>query len=161
MSAAPDPSHADKPALVHIEGVILDQSGGLLPGAKVHFAGDAGTATDVIADQTGSFRVDPAAGRYRVSAVETGYQEVEQPVEVHAGAPMRLTLTLKIEKNVETVTVTASDGYATTAQTTGSRVPIRVLDLPQSTYTVTQQLLEDRGVDSLRSEEHTSELQSP
>jgi outer membrane receptor for ferric coprogen and ferric-rhodotorulic acid len=63
---------------------------------------------------------------------------------------MQLTLTLKIEKNVETVTVTASDGYATTVQTTGSRVPIRVLDLPQSTYTVTHQLLEDRGVDSVK-----------
>src|ERR1700759_5128795 len=101
VSAAPDPSHADgKSGPAHIEGVILDKSGGLLPGAKVHFAGDAGTATDVIADQTGSFRVDLAAGRYRVSAVEAGYQEVEQPVEVHAGAPMRLTLTLKIEKNV-------------------------------------------------------------
>src|ERR1700753_2839579 len=73
-----------------------------------------------------------------------------QPVELHAGAPMLLTLTLKIEKNVESVTVTASDGYATTVQTTGSRVPIRVLDLPQSTYTVTHQLLEDRGVDSLK-----------
>src|ERR1700761_6151801 len=150
VSATPDPSHADKPALVHIDGVILDESGGLLPGAKVHFAGDAGTATDVIADQTGSFRVDLAAGKYRVSAVEAGYQQVEQPVEVHAGAQTHLTLTLTIEKNVETVTVTASDGYATTVQTTGSRVPIRVLDLPQSTYTVTQQLLEDRGVDSVK-----------
>jgi catecholate siderophore receptor len=150
-SAAPDPSHVDgKPALVHIEGVILDESGGLLPGAKVHFAGETGAATDVVADQTGSFRVDLAAGKYRVSAVQAGYQQVEQPVEVHAGAPMQLTLTLKIEKNVETVTVTASEGYATTVQTTGSRVPIRVLDLPQSTYTVTQQLLEDRGVDSLK-----------
>ncbi len=150
-SAAPDPSHADgKPALVHIEGVILDESGGLLPGAKVHFAGETGAATDVVADQTGSFRVDLAAGKYRVSAVQAGYQQVEQPVELHAGAPMQLTLTLKIEKNVETVTVTASEGYATTVQTTGSRVPIRVLDLPQSTYTVTQQLLEDRGVDSLK-----------
>jgi catecholate siderophore receptor len=75
---------------------------------------------------------------------------VEQPVELHAGAQTRLTLTLKIEKNVETVTVTASEGYATTVQTTGSRVPIRVLDLPQSTYTVTQQLLQDRGVDSMK-----------
>jgi outer membrane receptor protein involved in Fe transport len=75
---------------------------------------------------------------------------VEQAVELQGGAPTHLTLTLKIEKNVETVTVTASDGYATTVQTTGSRVPIRVLDLPQSTYTVTQQLLEDRGVDSLK-----------
>src|ERR1700758_3474288 len=125
VSAAPDPSHADKPALVHIDGVILDESGGLLPGAKVHFAGDAGTATDVIADQTGSFRVDLAAGKYRVSAVEAGDQQGGL-----AAAPMRLTLTLKIEKNVETVPVTASDGYATTVQNTGSRVPIRVLDLP-------------------------------
>ena len=46
--------------------------------------------------------------------------------------------------------MTASDGYASTVQTTASRVPIRVLDLPQSTYTVTHQLLEDRGVDSLK-----------
>jgi catecholate siderophore receptor len=82
--------------------------------------------------------------------VEAGYQQVEQSLELHAGAQTRLTLTLKIEKNVESVTVTASDGYATTVQTTASRVPIRVLDLPQSTYTVTQQLLQDRGVDSLK-----------
>jgi len=149
--AAPDPSHTDgKPATVHVEGLILDESGGLLPGAKVHFAGQAGTASDVTADATGSFRVDLPAGTYKVSAVQSGYQQVEQPVELHAGAQTRLTLTLKIEKNVETVTVTASEGYATTVQTTGSRVPIRVLDLPQSTYTVTQQLLQDRGVDSLK-----------
>ncbi len=150
-NAAPDPSHTDgKPATVHVEGVILDESGGLLPGAKVHFAGQAGTASDVTADAMGSFRVDLPAGTYKVSAVQSGYQQVEQPVELHAGAQTRLTLTLKIEKNVETVTVTASEGYATTVQTTGSRVPIRVLDLPQSTYTVTQQLLQDRGVDSLK-----------
>ncbi|HEX6495962.1 MAG TPA: TonB-dependent siderophore receptor [Acidobacteriaceae bacterium] len=148
--AAPDPPHDGKPALVHIEGVILDESGAALPGAKVHFAGQAGTAADVVADAAGSFHADLLSGTYRVSAVEAGYQQVEQPVELHAGAPTRLTLTLKIEKNVETVTVTATDGYAATVQTTASRVPIRVLDLPQSTYTVTHQLLEDRGVDNLK-----------
>ena len=136
--------------MVRVEGVIQDASGGVLPGAKVHFAGAAGAAADVVADGSGSFRIDLPAGTYRVSAVEAGYQQVEQSLELHAGAQTHLTLTLKIEKNVETVTVTASDGYATTVQTTGSRVPIRVLDLPQSTYTVTQQLLEDRGVDSLK-----------
>ncbi|MFL6427531.1 MAG: TonB-dependent siderophore receptor [Acidobacteriaceae bacterium] len=149
--AAPDPSHGDgKPAVVHVEGVILDESGAALPGAKVHFAAEAGTAADVVADAAGNFHADLLSGTYRVSAVESGYQQVEQPVELHAGAPMRLTLTLKIEKNVETVTVTATDGYATTVQTTASRVPIRVLDLPQSAYTVTHQLLEDRGVVSLK-----------
>src|SRR6476469_6999430 len=106
--AASDASHTDgKPATVHVEGVILDESGGLLPGAKVHFAGQAGTASDVTADATGSFRVDLPAGTYKVSAVQSGYRQVEQPVELHAGAQTRLTLTLKIEKNVETVTVTA------------------------------------------------------
>ena len=146
---APLPS-AEKPGMVRVEGVIQDASGGVLPGAKVHFAGEAGAATDVVADGSGNFRSDLPAGTYRVSAVEAGYQQVEQSLELHAGSQTRLTLTLKIEKNVETVTVTASDGYATTVQTTGSRVPIRVLDLPQSTYTVTQQLLEDRGVNSLK-----------
>jgi catecholate siderophore receptor len=136
--------------MVHVEGVILDESGGVLPGAKVHFAGEAGSSADAVADAAGNFHVDLMSGTYRVSAVESGYQQVEQSVELHAGAPTRLTLTLKIEKNVETVTVTATDGYATTMQTTASRVPMRVLDLPQSTYTVTHQLLEDRGVDSLK-----------
>ena len=150
-NAAPAPLiSSDKPGTVHVEGVIQDASGGLLPGAKVHFAGEAGTSTDAVADATGTFHIDLPSGRYRVSAVEAGYQQVEQSLELHGGAPTHLTLTLKIEKNVETVMVTASDGYATTVQTTGSRVPIRVLDLPQSTYTVTQQLLEDRGVDSLK-----------
>jgi catecholate siderophore receptor len=130
--------------------VILDESGGVLPGAKVHFAGAAGASADVVADAAGSFHVDLLSGTYRVSAVEAGYQQVEQPLELHAGAATRLTLMLKIEKNVETVTVTATDGYATTVQTTGSRVPIRVLDLPQSTYTVTHQLLEDRGANSVK-----------
>src|ERR1700733_14623196 len=147
--SAPLPS-AEKPGMVRVEGVIQDASGGGLPGAKVHFAGAAGAAADVVADASGNFHVDLPAGTYRVSAVEAGYQQVEQPLELHAGSPMRLTLTLKIQNNVESVTVTASDGYATTVQTTGSRVPIRVLDLPQSTYTVTHQLLEDRGVDSLK-----------
>jgi hypothetical protein len=136
--SAPDPSHAEgKPALVRVEGVILDDSGGVLPGAKVHFAGETGASADVVADAAGSFHVDLLSGTYRISAVEAGYQQVQQPLALHAGAPMRLTLTLKIAKNVETVTVTASAGYATTVQTTASRVPIRVLDLPQSTYTVT------------------------
>jgi catecholate siderophore receptor len=149
--SAPNPSHPEgKPGVVHVEGVILDESGAVLPGAKVHFASEAGTSADAVADATGNFHVDLMSGAYRVSAVESGYQQVEQSVELHAGAATRLTLTLKIEKNVETVTVTATDGYATTVQTTASRVPIRVLDLPQSTYTVTQQLLQDRGVDSLK-----------
>src|ERR1700712_363050 len=68
--AAGETSPSDgKPAIVHVEGVILDESGGLLPGAKVHFAGETGSATDVVADPTGSFRVDLPAGSYRVSAV--------------------------------------------------------------------------------------------
>jgi catecholate siderophore receptor len=144
------PVSPEKPAVVHVEGEIRDESGGLLPGAKVHFAGGEGASADAVADATGGFRLDLPAGTYRVSAIETGYQQTEQSLELHAGAQTRLTLTLKIEKNVESVTVTASDGYAATVETTASRVPIRVLDLPQSTYTVTHQLLEDRGADSVK-----------
>ncbi len=150
--AAPEAplSSSSKPGTVRVEGVIQDDSGGLLPGAKLHFAGEAGFTADVAADAMGSFHMDLAPGTYRVSAVQAGYQQLEQSVVVHPGTQTRLTLSLKIQNNVESVTVTASDGYASTVQTTASRVPIRVLDLPQSTYTVTHQLLEDRGVDSLK-----------
>ena len=89
---------ADKPGMVRVEGVIQDASGGVLPGAKVHFAGEAGAATDVVADESGNFRIDLPAGTYRVSAVEAGYQQVEQSVQLRAGVQTRLTLTLKIER---------------------------------------------------------------
>jgi catecholate siderophore receptor len=143
-------SSSSKPGTVRVEGVVQDDSGGLLPGVKLHFAGEAGFSADVTADAMGSFHIDLAPGTYQVSAVQAGYQQLEQAVVVHPGTQTRLTLSLKIQNNVESVIVTASDGYANTVQTTASRVPIRVLDLPQSTYTVTHQLLEDRGVDSLK-----------
>src|ERR1700743_3773993 len=66
----------DRPGTVHVDGVIQDASGGLLPGAKVHFAGEAGSSTDAVADATGAFHIDLPGGKYRVSAVESGYQQV-------------------------------------------------------------------------------------
>src|SRR3984885_15718366 len=52
--SAPLPS-AEKPGMVRVEGVIQDASGGVLPGAKVHFAGAAGAAAEVVAGGTGKF----------------------------------------------------------------------------------------------------------
>jgi catecholate siderophore receptor len=138
------------PGQVRIEGVVQDDSGGLLPGAKLHFAGEAGFTADVTTDATGAFHLDLPVGSYRVSAVEPGFQQTEEPFTVNPGTAERLTLTLKIQNNVESVTVTASDGYANTVQTTAARMPIRLLDLPQSAFTVTHQLLEDRGVLSVK-----------
>ncbi len=147
--AEASPAH-EADAKVQVEGVILDASGGLLPGAKVHFSGDAGGSIDVVADAGGSFRTELPAGRYRVSAIQSGFQQIDQALVLRPGAQTRLTLTLKIQNSVESVTVTASDGYAATTQSTASRVPIRVLDLPQTAYTITHQLLEDRGADSVK-----------
>lgn len=59
-------SSSSKPGAVRVEGVIQDDSGGLLPGAKLHFAGEAGFTADVVADGMGSFHLDLAPGTYRV-----------------------------------------------------------------------------------------------
>ena len=139
-----------EPGQVRVDGVVQDDSGALLPGAKLHFVGETGFAADVTADAVGAFHIDLPAGSYRVSAVQAGFQQTEEPLIVRPGAPLRLTLSLKIVKDVESVIVTASDGYATTMQTTAARVPMRILDLPQSVFTVTHQLLEDRGVLSVK-----------
>ena len=76
-------SSSSKPGAVRVEGVIQDDSGGLLPGAKLHFAGDAGFTADVVADRMGSFHIDLAPGTYRVSAVKRGISRLSSRWTVH------------------------------------------------------------------------------
>lgn len=149
-NAATFPAAEAPDTSAHIDGVVKDTSGALIPGAHVHFVSEAGQAVEVFADAAGTFRVDLPAGHYLLSAVQTGYEQQEEPLDVAANVPAHLLLTLKIHGTVESVTVTAETGYAATEATAATRVPMSVLDTPQSIYTITHQLIEDRGATSLK-----------
>jgi Carboxypeptidase regulatory-like domain len=75
-----------EPGQVRVDGVVQDDSGALLPGAKLHFVGETGFAADVTADAVGAFHIDLPAGSYRVSAVQAGFQQTEEPLIVRPAA---------------------------------------------------------------------------
>jgi len=146
-----DPGAAAAPvdAPVHVEGVVKDTSGAIVPGAHVRFAPATGRPVDVFADASGAFHLDILPGHYLLAAVQTGYEQQEEPLDVAANAPAHLVLTLKIHGTVESVTVTADTGYTATSATAATHVPMSLMDTPQSVYTITNQYIEDRGATSL------------
>ncbi len=137
-------------APVQVDGVVKDTSGALVPGAHVRFTPQDGAPVEVFADDAGAFRSSLQTGHYLLSAVQTGYEQEEEPLDIAAGAPVHLQLTLKIQGTVESITVTSETGYAATSETSATKVPMRMLDTPQSVYSVTSQIIEDRGVTSLQ-----------
>jgi catecholate siderophore receptor len=140
----------DANAPVEVSGVVVDASGAMVPGAAVRFSPVNGTPIEVTADSAGAFHVLLKIGHYQISAVQTGYEQQERPLELASSSPTRLTLTLKIKGNVESITVVADVGYTATSAITATRVPMSLLDTPQSIYAVTSQLIEDRGAESLK-----------
>lgn len=135
---------------VQVEGTVQDPSGAIIPQAQVRFSVSGNADVDVVADAAGAFRVKLPAGHYMLSAVHAGYEQKQQPVDLIANTPAHLTLTLQIHGAVESLTVTSDAGYVATTDVTAGRVPMRVLDTPQSIFSVTQQSIQDRGATSLR-----------
>src|SRR5262249_40293649 len=128
-AAAVDGSAPDSP--VQVDGVVKDTSGALVPGAHIRFNSATDAPVEVVADEAGAFQTRLRTGHYLLSAVQTGFEQEEEPLDVSGDIPTHLLLTLKIRGTVESITVTAQTGYGATSATTATRVPMRVLDTPQ------------------------------
>lgn len=134
----------------HIYGVVEDAGGAVIPQTRIRLVRETGLMILAVADDSGAFHINLPAGHYRLSAVSAGFQQKEEAVDLAPGVQTHLLITLKIQGKVESVTVTAETGYAATVETTATRVPMPMLDVPQSVYTVTQQALRDRDAESLK-----------
>ncbi|TAK11180.1 MAG: carboxypeptidase regulatory-like domain-containing protein, partial [Acidobacteria bacterium] len=113
-----------------ISGVVVDATGGVVPGATVTVKNEATNATfEVVSGSNGAFTVPSlTVGSYTVSVQLQGFKTfVAKEVRVTAGAPTSIKATLEVGGLEQTVTVEAA---AAMVQTTGSSVA-KTIDLKQ------------------------------
>jgi len=101
------PQDAASKATIH--GHIADQTGALIPGAKVTVTSASGKiAATATADASGAYSVSGlAAGSYIVSATFSGFADfTSQPIAVTAGQIKRVDIAMAIEVAQQSVVVT-------------------------------------------------------
>ncbi|MDR3504898.1 MAG: carboxypeptidase regulatory-like domain-containing protein [Acidocella sp.] len=94
-----------------LAGTVADSSGAALPNAKVTVTNlDRGDVKVVVSDATGGFRVPLLIpGKYKVSAVASGFETATTTATVSAGIVTTLTLHLPIGKASTTVEVAGGE----------------------------------------------------
>jgi outer membrane receptor protein involved in Fe transport len=103
-----------------IQGTIVDQSGGVLPGVTVSATNtETGIARAMVTDETGSFRAELLpVGRYKVSAELAGFAPASRPdVAVTVGGVVTLKLDMRLATVAESVSVSATPPVLETTRT--------------------------------------------
>jgi hypothetical protein len=93
-----------------IEGVVTDDSGGILPGVTVTITNlDTGDTRVVVTGGNGLYRAPLLSlGRYRVSAELQGFKKFEQTgINISAGQTAVISVKLGVGELSETISVTA------------------------------------------------------
>lgn len=114
-----------------LRGQVQDVLGGLVVGGTVTVTDAAGVSRTATTDEQGRYAfAGLPPGRYTVRAEATGFEVYENSeVEVTAGAPEPLNITLNVAIAAEEVTVTAESPVSTEPESEASAVVIRGADL--------------------------------
>jgi len=134
---------------VQLAGLVRDPAGLVLAGAQITLLRGDLTLATATSDAEGRFHLAAPVGTARLAITATGMALHEESIEIVAGAPIHLERSLALAQATSSVLVSAS-GYQTEEQTSGSRIPTRLLDLPQTTTTISQDFLRDRAVESMQ-----------
>ena len=103
-----------------IQGTVVDQSGGVLPGVTVSANNtETGVTRTMATDETGSFRAELLpVGRYSVSAELAGFAPASRPdVTVTVGGVVTLRLDMRLATVAESISVSAAAPVIETTRT--------------------------------------------
>jgi len=134
-----------------VAGTVLDQSGGVLPGATVTLTNiGTGQVMTAVSGETGAFLFPQVAvGTYKVTVSLEGFKAAEfTDVNVAVGQQYSLTARLAIGAQTETITVEAGASLVqtTTPEVTSTVVQRQVLDIPLANRDVTNLINLQAGV---------------
>jgi catecholate siderophore receptor len=125
-----------------LSGVVVDSSGGVIPGALVRWRGADGEQTTVT-DAQGRFTLpQPVAATGTLTVVIGGFAPARLSVGP-SSAPLRIVL----EPLSLTETVTVQGDAPRTAASTRSGIPAR--DVPQSMTLISRDLIADQAMDGM------------
>src|SRR2546426_5530374 len=148
-----------------INGAVRDQSGAVMPGVDITVMQTAtGLMRTTVTNETGSYVfANLPIGPYRLEAALPGFRTyVQTGIVLLVGSNPEINAVLIVGQVAEAVEVIADAALVETRSTGVGRVidNQRVLELPLNGRQATE-LIFLSGMATPRSEEHTSELQSP
>jgi len=127
---AQTPAQAQSTGTATLRGHIADQTGALIPAAKIVITNALGVAvTSTTADATGSYSVNGLApGGYIVQANVEGFAPFSSPtVQLAANQSKRVEIVMAIEASEQSVTVTDEEGAPLVSTDAGSNASAIVL----------------------------------
>src|SRR4051794_29782017 len=131
---------------VRITGVVLDSSGGVIPGAEVTITNATGGRTVLATDAAGRFATAPSgSGPFTVVVVAHGFAPA---IEADAQPSVPLTVRVTpagVEEHVDVVSATRPATVASTA----TRTSTPLLHIPQAIDVVAAPVLQEQAVTSL------------
>src|SRR5262245_11021568 len=148
------PAATSAQSAISVTGTVLDQSGGVIPGARVTVTPVGSTETLASAtDQRGEFTLSLSPGRYGVTIGADGFLELTETLAVSTGPAAPHRFTLEVAGIQDSVSVTAapsgSSGYNVATISSGTKTPTPLRDVPQSITVVTRQLMQDQLMTSV------------
>ncbi len=130
---------------------VADATGGAITDAIVLV--QRGEAAPVTASSTdlGRYHLDGLTpGHYVVTVAKPGFASWSKDVDVESGRTLSIAITLGTEGLSEHVTVEGASPYVPATVISGTRVPVRPLDLPQSVDAVPSALIRAQSALSMQ-----------
>ena len=139
-----------------LSGVVVDPSGGVLPGVTVEAKENAtGVAYTAVSDDQGRYSIpNIMPGTYTVKVSLQGFKTFVAPeVKILTATPATLQATLEIGGQTETVVVTAgTDVVQTTTATVSNSILVnQIQKLPVITHTALDAVIFTSGVETVGS----------
>jgi catecholate siderophore receptor len=130
---------------------VVDASGGAITDAIVLVQHGEAAAVTASASDLGRYHLDGLTpGHYVVTIAKPGFAAWNRDVDVEAGRTLSIAITLNAEGLSEHVTVEGASPYVPATVISGTRVPVRPLDLPQTVDAVPSALIRAQSALSLQ-----------
>jgi iron complex outermembrane receptor protein len=127
-----------------ISGTVQDADG-VVPDTNIRLRGSSGDLRQAITDSSGHYTFTGLnAGRYELTFERKGFATLTQAAQLSSNDVRPVDVTLRVAGTSTTVDVSDVAGKAT-----ASRMDIPNIDLPVQVSTISQQVLEQQGVNDL------------